>query len=286
MNTIVPAIAPSFAINRLSSILAAEVIGLDLRKPLDRPTQEAVYQAFLQYQLLVFRGQALGKEQQIAFTGQFGTLEKHMPCNQGSDLSLLHVVSNLDERGVPTGVLGSTRWHSDKSFRAAPSMATVLHAVQLPPEGGDTCFANMYRAWETLPVAIRAELEGVRVVHSWALSRDNAGKIISEAERLDAPPMSHPLARPHPDTGRRALFVGAHASHLEGLPLAPGRARIEALETHATHPSNVYQHRWAPGDVIMWDNRCLLHRALPNFDAAAHARVLHRTCLRGTPTSE
>ena len=163
-------------------------------------------------------------------------------------------------------------------------MATILHAVEIPPKGGDTCFANMYRAWETLAGEERAELEDARVVHSWELSRENVGKVIPEAEKKDAPPMSHPLARPHPDTGRRALFMGAHASHLEALSFEAGRARLEALEAHATREDNVYQHHWQTGDLLMWDNRCLLHRVLANFDVKHERRLLHRTCLRGTPT--
>ena len=272
-----------FEVRPVSDVIGAEVIGLDLSQPLDEATREVVYAAFVKYQVLVFRDQHLTKQQQVAFSEQFGTLERHTLRNQGSDgIPLVHTVSNLNAEGKPSGAVKSTGWHSDKSFRPTPSMATILHAVTLPPEGGDTCFADMYTAYEALPEQEKAELAGMRVVHSWELSRENRGRYMSEEEKRDAPPMSHPLVRTHPDSGRKCLFMGAHASHLEGLPLEEGRTRIEQIEAHATGPRFVYRHQWRPGDVLMWDNRCLLHRADANFDAARYPRVLHRTCLRGT----
>lgn len=282
-----PAANPEFEIRPLSDLMAAEVIGLDLSRPLDAAARETVYKAFLDHQLLVFRDQTLAKPEQIAFTEQFGTLERHTLRNKGlDDFPLVHVVSNLDETHKPSGKVNSTLWHSDKSFRPEPSLATILHAVTLPPDGGDTVFANMYAAYDALPEAGKAELDGVRVIHSWELSRENIGRVMSEEEKRDAPSMSHLLARTHPETGRKCLFLGMHASHLEGMPTMEGRARIERLEAHATQPRFVYRHRWRAGDILMWDNRCLLHHADPNFDAALHPRVLHRTCLRGaTPES-
>lgn len=277
-----PAANPGFEIRPLSDLMAAEVIGLDLSRPLDAAARETVYQAFLDRQLLVFRDQALAKPDQIAFTEQFGTLERHTLGNQGTtDFPLVHVVSNLDEAKKPSGTVKSTLWHSDKSFRPEPSLATILHAVTLPPDGGDTVFANMYAAYDALPDAEKAELDRVRVIHSWELSRENIGRVMSEEEKRDAPSMSHLLVRAHPETGRKCLFMGMHASHLEGMPMMDGRARIERLEAHATQPRFVYRHGWRAGDILMWDNRCLLHHADPNFDAARYPRVLHRTCLRG-----
>ncbi len=274
---------PAFEVNRLSPVLGAEVIGLDLAQPLPEAVRDQVYQAFLDHHLLVFRDQDLTKEQQVAFSLQFGELEQHTLRNRGAnDEPYVHVVSNLGEDGKPTGKVASTLWHTDKSFRPRPSLATILHARTLPPGGGDTVFANMHAAYEALPEDERAALDGVKVVHSWELSRENIGRVMSEEEKRDAPTNAWPIARRHPDTGRVGLFVGMHASHLEGLPLEEGRARIEALEAHGTADRFTYRHTWRKGDVLMWDNRCLLHRADDNFDAAQHPRVLHRTCLRGT----
>ena len=270
----------------LSDLMGVAITGLDLSKPLVEATRKAVLDAFLKYQLLVFRDQRLTKDEQVAFSEQFGELERHTLRNRGAnDHPLVHIVSNLNSKGAPSGVVKSTQWHSDKSFRPAPSMATILHAVTLPPDGGDTCFANMYAAYDALNDNQKSDLSGLKVVHSWELSRENIGRTMSQEEKDDAPPMSHPLARPHPDTGRIALFIGTHASHIDGAPFDEGRDQIERLEEHSTQPQFIYRHQWRSGDLVMWDNRCLLHRADPNFDAAAHPRLLHRTCLRGTPTA-
>ena len=277
--------AGQFDVRRLTETMAAEVVNLDLRQRLDAATRDAVYKAFVDNQILVFRDQDLTKEEQIAFTEQFGTLERHALSNRGtSDSPFVHIVTNMDAEGNLTGKLGSTRWHSDKSFRPAPSMATILHARILPPNGGDTVFANMHAAYEALDEAEKAELDEAKVVHSWELSRENIDRKLSQAEIDDAPPQTHPLARVHPDSGRRALFMGMHASHIEGGSIEAGRARIEALEEHSTQERFLYRHNWRKGDVLMWDNRCLLHRADPNFEVATHPRMMHRTCLRGTPT--
>lgn len=274
-----------FEIRPLSALMGAEIIGLDLSRPLDDATRDAVHGAFLQYQVIVFRDQKLTKQQQVDFTAQFGTLERHTLRNLGTnDIPLVHVVTNMDDDGKLLGRVKSEKWHTDKSFRPEPSMATILHAITLPPVGGDTVFANMYAAYDALPEPQKAELADVKVVHSWELSRENIGRVMSEQEKRDAPDNVHPLVRTHPETGRKALFMGTHASHLEGLPMAEGRARIEKLEDHATHDRFVFRHNWREGDVLMWDNRCLLHHADGNFDTTKYPRVLHRTCLRGTPT--
>jgi taurine dioxygenase len=285
MSTVIDRSAPaqSFDIRPLSDVAGAEVIGLDLRRPFDAATREAVYDAFVRHHILAFRGQELSKDEQVAFTAQFGTLERHVARNRGiRDHPLVHIVSNLDAEGEPSGKIASQKWHTDKSFRPLPSLATILHARIMPPDGGDTCFANMCLAYEALTPAEKAELDGVGVIHSWELSCRKAGRQATPEEIADAPPMTHPLVRTHPDTGRKCLFMGEHASHLDDRPFEAGRTRLAELEAHATQERFLYRHRWRPGDVLMWDNRCLLHRADQNFDAARYKRVLHRTCLRGS----
>jgi alpha-ketoglutarate-dependent taurine dioxygenase len=281
-----PTVPAGFSINPLSDLMACEVIGLDLTQPLDADTRGQLRQAFLERQLLIFRDQDLTKEQQVVFTEQFGTLERHTARNKGTNnLPLVHIVNNLGEDGKPMGKVRSDMWHTDKSFRPEPSMATILHAITLPPDGGDTVFVNMYAAFEGLSAARQTEIRDLKVVHSWRLSRENEGREMSTEELADAPDSTHPLARIHPETGRTAIFAGMHASHIEGWPFEKGRALILELEAHATQPQYLYRHTWRPGDMLMWDNRCLLHRAVANFDAAKYPRVLHRTCLRGTPTA-
>ena len=280
-------LSQKFAVRRLSNLMAAEITGLNLSASLDPTTQKFVHNAFLDYQLLLFRHQALTKEQQITFTKQFGNLEKHTVINRGTEeIPLVHIVSNLGIDGKPTGRIGSENWHSDKSFRPEPSMATILHAVTLPPKGGDTVFVNMYAAYQALDERIKQKIYNLKVVHSWRLSRGNEGRTMSEEEVRDAPDNSHPLVRIHPETGRRAIFVGTHASHIEGMPFAEGRKMILDLENFSTQSEFIFRHKWRPGDLLMWDNRCLLHRADNNFDAAKYPRILHRTCLRGTSTFE
>ena len=276
----------TFNIRPLSKLMAAEVTGLDLGKKLDAATFKAVNQAFLDHMVLVFRDQSLTKAQQVAFSEQFGDLEEHRARNRGADeFPLVHVQSNLDPDGKPSGKLNSTAWHTDKSFRPAPARATILHAVVLPSAGGDTCFANMAAAYDALSDDEKASLEGVRVVHSWPLSRENAGKEMSEEETRANPPMSHWLVSTQPETGRKSLFLGVHAAYLEDAEFEAGRDRILALEAHATQEQFVYRHKWRVGDLLMWDNRCLLHRADANFSVDKVARVMHRTCLVGIPTS-
>jgi alpha-ketoglutarate-dependent 2,4-dichlorophenoxyacetate dioxygenase len=273
--------APAFTIEPLSPALGASVSGIDLRRPLDAETKDAVYDAFIQYHVLCFRDQCLNEDEQIAFTEQFGTLERHMPGNRGTTNPFVHIVSNLGPDGKPSGKVASTAWHSDKSFRAAPSLATILHARIMPPDGGDTCFANMIAAYEALPPDERDLLDALRVVHSWELSQARMGHKATPEEIAEAPPLTHPLVRTIPETGKKALFMGQHAAYFEGWPMEDSRARIDRLTAHAVQDRFVYRHKWRSGDILMWDNRCLLHRADPNFDAAHFPRVLHRTCLRG-----
>lgn len=271
-----------FTLRPFEARFGAEITGLDLARPLDAATREAVFAAFIRYHVLCFRDQKLSPDAQVAFTEQFGVLERHTLRNRGSATHpLVHTVSNLGPDGRPKGRVDNQNWHTDKSFREFPSLATILHAVTLPPDGGDTCFANMIAAYEALDAGEKLALADVGVVHSWELSLAKSGKTASAEEIADAPPMTHRLVRTIPETGRKGLFMGEHASHFADRPMAEGRARLAALETHATRDEFVLRHKWRAGDVLMWDNRCLLHRADQNFDAGAHPRVLHRTCLRG-----
>ena len=271
----------AFTVEPLSPVLGASIVGLDLREPLQEATKRALYDTFVRYHVLCFRDQHLDQDQQIAFTEQFGTLERHIASNRGTVNPLVHIVTNLGADGKPSGKVASTQWHSDKSFRPQPSLATILHALVMPPDGGETCFANMIAAYEALPEAEKAELDGVRVVHSWEISQARAGTKAPPEEIADAPPMSHPLVRTIPETGCKALFMGERAVFFEGQPEEEGHARLEKLTAHAVQERFVYRHKWTLGDLLMWDNRCLLHRANTNFDAARFARVLQRTCLRG-----
>ena len=273
----------TLAIRPLSDVLAAEVRGVDLRAPLGAGDRAALHRAFLDRHVLCFRGQQLDKPAQLAATRQFGALDVHIQRNKGGEVPLVHTVSNLDAGGRPkpeAAARGNLRWHSDKSYRTAPSCATFLHAVQVPAEGGRTEFANMNLAFEACAPARRAAFRRMKVVHDWVRSCRKSGEREASAEEAAVyPPVAHPLVRRHPESGREAFFIGNHASHILGMDRAAGEALLEEIEAHSTAGRFVYRHRWRPGDLLMWDNRCLLHRA----EAwTGGARVLHRTVTRGT----
>ncbi|MSO77542.1 MAG: TauD/TfdA family dioxygenase [Alphaproteobacteria bacterium] len=281
------AVRGTLAFRPLSAVAGVEITGIDLAEPLAPENREAILAAFLAHHVLVFRGQHLSTERQAAFTLQFGELEDHViRLGDGKPPPLVHVVSNLDEHGKPTAKpysSGNYFWHTDKSYHAIPSYATLLHAVDLPPEGGDTQFANTAMAYAALPEETKQRLAGLRVVHSWEASRLNTGnRPATEDEKRDRPPVNHPLVRTHPESGEKVLYIGTHTSHIEGMDRTEGRALLAELLAHASQPQFIYTHQWREGDLVMWDNRCLLHRAVANYEMAKHKRVLHRTVIRGT----
>ena len=280
-----PAAYP-FAIRRLSDVAGAEISGVDLAEPIAPETRDAIMAAMDEFHVLCFRDQDLTKEQQFDFTLNFGEIEGHVgQMLSGERYPLVHTVTNLDEKtGLPTetpSTHGNYFWHTDKSYHAVPSLLTMLHAIQTPPEGGDTLFANMLMAYEALPAAEKQALESLRAVHSWEASRRNTGnRPATEEQKRERPPVSHPLVRTHPD-GRKSLYLGMHVSHIEGMDYEEGRALLADLLARATADRFVYRHQWRKGDLTLWDNRVLLHRADRNYDMGRHPRVLHRTVVKG-----
>lgn len=273
----------------LSDIFGAEIRGVDIGEELDRSTVDAIEEAFVRYQLIVFRGQCVSRAAQVRFTSCFGELD--LPLNReyrGKDFPEVHTVSNLDADGNPTAAKalanpGNFFWHTDGSYLAEPPARSLLYSVEIPTTGGDTSFASTRYAYDTLPAKLRAEVDGKRLVHSWARSRINSGsRPATDQELREAPPVSHPLVRTHPDTGQPALYMGNHCADIEGMTPEKSQELLEALHTHATRPEAVYVHKWQVGDMVMWDNRCLLHCASTDFDMAGERRILHRTVLRGT----
>ena len=272
---------------RMSPAGGVEITGADLSRPISPEFAAAIRQALLDHQIIVVRDQALTKEQQYEFTLNFGEIEDHVARHADARYSIVHSVTNFDAEGNPTDALdmrGNYFWHTDKSYHAVPSLMTMLHAVELPSAGGDTQFANMVLAYTALPEAMKSRLAGLRAIHSWEASRLASGsKPASEAEKRERPPVSHPIVRTHPETGAKALYIGNHAAGgVEGMPEAEGKALIAELMAHATQDRFIYTHHWRPGDLIIWDNRALLHRALANYEMGRQRRVLHRTVVRGT----
>lgn len=272
----------------LSAAGGASITGVDLAKPLSPELKERIGQLFRDHHVLVFPDQQLSREQQYAFTANFGQVERHSPGNpQSKRYEVAHVISNLDSAGNPvdksSSPVSNYRWHTDKSYYPVPPMLTALYAVEVPPQGGDTEFANTAMGYAELSDTVKRRIGGLRVVFYWGASaRESDGSPRSDPARCTHLPVDHPLVRTHPETGIKALYLGNHASHILGMSAAEGAALLDELLEHTTQRQFVYAHRWRVGDLVMWDNRCLLHRAVANYEMGRYRRILHRSVVRGT----
>jgi taurine dioxygenase len=197
-------------------------------------------------------------------------------------------LSNLDAEGRPTGKhpdRGTMAWHTDGSWQRVTGQATMLFAERIPASGGGTGFADMYSAYEALDPAEQARLAGMRAIHNLNFSRNrrHGEEPMTEVQRKAVPPVDHPIVRTHPETGRKCIFLGDHAETIQGMPYEEGRAFVEALNERIARLAHTYTHRWRPADFMVWDNRCLLHKA-ESYDTATEPRVIRRcTVLGETP---
>jgi len=265
---------------QLHPLFAAEASGVDISGPLDADTVAALQAAIDRWAVLVFHGQRLGDEAQIRFVRHFGEPERYA-LSYRNDIKLrlgkpeMVDVSNLDAAGAKpeTGDarariinLGNRMWHSDSSFRLPCGALSMLYAHAVPDRGGETEFADMRAAWEALPAATQALLDGREAQHWLMYSRSTMGfEDFAPEERAALPAVHQPIARVHPRTGRKALYLGAHASHIVGMPVPESRILLMELTEHATQRPFVYRHEWQVGDLVIWDNRCTMHRGRP-FD--------------------
>jgi len=270
-----------------SAAAGVTIAGIDLARPLSPQLKDLVRRAFLEHHVVVFPDQALTREQQYALAANFGEVEPHIGrASQNKRHAIAHVISNLDGNGRPAdrsaSPVSNYRWHTDKAYYAVPPMLTALYAVELPPQGGDTEFANTEMAYAALPMETKRRLAGLRVVFQWGAAQNATDEPVTEGELRQRPPVDHPLVRTHPDTGKKALYLGNHASHILGMPRKEGAALLEELLQHTTQPQFVYAHRWRCGDLVIWDNRCLLHRAVANYEMDRYRRILHRSVVRGS----
>ena len=268
----------------------AEIRGVDLSRSLDPAVFAGIEAAFERYAVLVFPGQPLTDEQQVAFSRGFGPLEVN-PNYAGARLRIradMADISNLGHDGRvlaredPLNLfnLGNQLWHTDSSFKHLPAKCSLLSARELPLPGpmgaGETEFADLRAAWDALPERRRRELEGLVVEHSIFCSRSRLGFAEFNAEiQRQLPPVRQALVRHHPASGRTCLYLASHASHVIGRPAEEGRALIDELIAFATGPQFVHRHSWTVGDLVIWDNRCTMHRGRPYDDT--QRRVLHRT---------
>jgi len=275
----------SLTLRPLSPTMGAEVVGVNLAA-LDDPGFDRIYDAFLEHQMLLFRDQDLTPAEQVVFARRFGSVQVHVMSQYHAEgFPEIYYLSNLDASGRPSGKhpdKGTVHWHTDGSWARRAGHATMLYAEQVPSEGGQTRFASMYSAYERLDEATRQRLGSLRAIHSLDFSRTrrHGDDPMSEAQKKARPPVSHPIVRTHPETGRKCLFLGDHAWCVEGMPLEEGRALIDELNASIVPADEVYVHQWRPGDLVLWDNRCMLHKAEP-YDTGKEARVLRRCTVVG-----
>ncbi|MDP6391177.1 MAG: TauD/TfdA family dioxygenase [Alphaproteobacteria bacterium] len=274
---------------KLSKRFAAEVRGIDIAAGVSAEDFAEVERLFNQHSVLVFRDQDIDDDQQADFSRRFGALEKTVIINEGGGTEIA-IIANVhpetdeiippdDHRMVFNS--GNEMWHSDSSFKAVPATASLLSGREVPPTGADTEFASMRAAYADLPAETKQRIEGLVAEHSILYSRSLiAPDLFNEEEADEVPPVRQAVVRENPVNGRKNFYVGSHASHIEGMDIEEGRALIGELVEFATRPEYVFAHKWRPMDLVMWDNRCCMHRGR-SWEKARYRRVMHRTTVAG-----
>ena len=289
----------SLVVTPLHPLFAARITGVDLSRPIEQDVQRAIERAMDERAVCVLPDQRIEDEQQIAFSRLYGPLEVS-PAVQGKSAAAalnarlrhreIFDVSNLDDEGAILDEndarsayrLGNQLWHTDSSFRQKSAAWSMLHARVIPPAGGDTEFADTRAAYDALPTSMKSRLDGLIAEHSiWHSRATLGGYVPTEEERKARPPALHRVVRRHPGSGRNALFIASHASHIIGMPVDEGRALLRELIEFSTQPQFVYRHKWRLGDLVIWDNRCTMHRATP-FEATGQVRDMRRTTIVDT----
>ena len=277
-------------LRRLSHALGAEVCGIDIARPMSETEFGDIYDAFLAYGILLFRNQNVTREQHIEFSRRFGELDRHdaLPRDRHPAYpELLRVTNEPNPDGTPSDTRYTGRqWHSDMSFTPCPALGSLLRCFAVPDVGGDTLFASMYMAYETLSDGMKkliADLHGIHMSGTRKIANTATGISRAEEQRRINPPVAQPVVRVHPETGRKALFLGEKVKRFDGMTEEESRPLIDYLNCHATRPEFVYRHAWRANDIVVWDNRCTMHQALGDFDET-QLRHLERTTVLGTPS--
>lgn len=282
--------APSqhFDVHPFAGTVGAEIVGLDLSRPINAQDFARIHRAHLDHHVLVFRDQRITPEEQIAFSRRFGELQIHVLKQfllEGHPEIL--IVSNVIENGQNIGLGDAGKfWHSDLSYKALPSLGSMLHAQELPDEGGDTLFADMHKAWDAVPAALRTLVAGRNAAHSYTARyaetrfEGNWRPALTAEQLAQVQEVVHPVVRTHPETGRQALFVSeGFTTRIVGLPEDESRDVLQQLYALSVQDHNVYRHQWQPHDLVFWDNRSLIHLAA---GCPAHLRrKLYRTTIQG-----
>jgi len=280
----------SLKLRKLSYALGAEVCAIDVSKPMSEQSFGEIYRAFLDNNILLFRNQDITRNQHIEFSRRFGELDRHeaLPRDRHPQYPELLMVTNEPKSdGSPSDTKYTGRqWHSDMSFTTAPSLGSLLKSYSVPEVGGDTLFANMYLAYEALSDGMKKMIAGLHGIHQSGtrkLANDNTGIARQAEQKKINPPVAQPVVRVHPETGRKALYIGEKVSRFEGMTEEESKPLIGYLVGHATRPEFVYRHQWCKNDIVVWDNRCTMHQALGDFDET-QLRHMERTTVLGTPS--
>ena len=267
-------------IKPLSDALGAEIIGVDLSQPLNAATAKAVEDAWHDHLILVFRDQNMSNDDQVRFCIQYGDLEEVRTGKfANEDMKHTMMITNVTDTGLMTALENGDMWfHSDQCYYEIPCKASTLYAMEIPSIGGNTLFANCYAAWETLPDDLREKLDGLKAHHIY----DYAGNPLKRGDNIDpnAPQYFHPVARTHPATARKALYVNRlMTDYIDGLPGEESDEILARLFAHSEEPRFVYEHVWRVGDFVIWDNRCSMH-ARTDFDPNER-RMMRRITVKG-----
>ena len=280
-------------VQRLHPHFFAEVSGVDLTQSFGPEILTEIQEAFAQHAVLLFRDQAFDDISQIAFTSLIGPLERYIggtlsSATFGNEHPEISKLSNVGsdgktfEKGSDGAefLKGNSRWHTDSSFKVIPALGSALSARVVPPKGGETQYCDMRAAYDALDGETKILIEKSTAVHSFLYTSGKiSDNILTDEEKEALPPVEHPMVRVHPQTKRRAIYAGRHASHILGMPEAEGRSLIAKLNDFATQPEFVHTHKWQANDLVMWDNRMVMHRGRPY--EARYKRIMHRTTIAG-----
>ncbi len=287
--------------SKMTDVFGAEIGGVDILAGVSETAMRDIVDLFNQYSILIFHDQKINDEQQIRFSrlfsevGNFGGLEKTVVQNAGggteiADLSNVEpgtksIIPPTDKRMVFNS--GNEMWHTDSSFKPVPATASMLSGREVPPTGGETEFATERAAYADLSAAMRERIDPLVAIHDFAYTRSLIDpNLITEEQKRETPPVPQAVVRTNPANGRKNFSAGAHASHIRGMPLEEGRALLKELTVIAIQPQYTLRHIWRANDLVIWDNRCCLHRGRP-WDKSRSRRIMYRTTVAGVgPTAE
>lgn len=281
----------NMSVKRINDTFVGEVDGVDLSDDHDAAEIAAIRQALLDHSILVFRDQKMTNAEHVRFSQKFGRSEIHSVKQYLlPEFPEIIALANRGEKGTKPIANGGAYWHSDITYKAKPPMASILYGLEVPPEGGDTLFCDMYAAYDGLSDTMKARLDGMKAEHSYLerfmqmRARDDGFQKdtfeLSAEQKAELAPATHPIVRTHPETGRKALFVNAgFTMRAIGVGADDEISLLDELNAHAGQDRFVYRHNWRAGDVVFWDNRCTMHRAT-DYDRS-YSRRMHRTTVQG-----